>query len=196
MDFEMDMRKFQEDAKALEANLQHIREYVSRVNQLMMELSTGVKVLVERGSLEKTEKRINEDFIGYYKAVHNLDKHFREIADGIKAYDDKINASQQQRIESMRIELKALLASQRQEEETMIKEKLEGMEKYHEEFLERLENIQKRKESDAVDRSTLNNIQHLMESLECDVQRAMQLMKIPKKVRNKYARMIEEGKVK
>ena len=102
------MKKFQEDAKALENNLQRIREYVGRVNQLMAELSTGVKVLVERGALDNTEKKINNDFMGYYKAVHNLEKHFGEIAEEIKAYDDKINASQYQRMDSLRIELKAL----------------------------------------------------------------------------------------
>lgn len=196
MDFEVDMKKFQEDSKALEANLQRIREYVGRVNQLMTELSTGVKVLVERGSLDKTEKKINEDFMGYYKAVNNLQRHFENIANEIKSYDDKINASQSQRIESMRIELKALLASQRQEAEKMLKERMDGMENYQEEYLQRLENIQKRKESEAVDRSTAKNIYSLMESLDCDAEKAMQLMKIPKRVRNKYARMIEEAKAK
>lgn len=194
MDFEVDMKRFQEDSKKLENNLQMIRDYVGRVNQLMMELSSNVKVLVERGSLEKTEKKINEDFMGYYRAVHNLEKHFGEIADSIKAYDDKINASQQQRIESMRIELKALLANQRQEEEAMLKKEFEELQKQQEEFLQRLENVQKHKETDAVEKSNLNNIMHLMESLDCDAEHAMQLMKIPKKSRGKYARILQDAK--
>lgn len=192
MDFEVDMKKFQEDAKALENNLQRIREYVGRVNQLMAELSTGVKALVERGALDNTEKKINNDFMGYYKAVHNLEKHFGEIAEEIKAYDDKINASQYQRMDSLRIELKALLANQRQEQEKMLQERLDAVQKFQEEYLQRLENIQKRKETEAVDRSNLNNIIHLMESLDCDVEKALQLLKIPKRVRGKYARQIAE----
>lgn len=196
MNFDTDMKRFQEDSKNLETNLQHIRDYVGRINQIMMELSSGVKVLIERGALEKTEKRVNNEFMGYYKAIHNLEQYFGALAQNINDYDDKINANQQQRIDSMRIELKALINNQRAEEAKLLEEHQESLQKQQTEFIERLEAVQKRKESEIVDRTVLNNIKHLMESLDCDAEKAMQLMKIPKKSRNKYLNIIKEASKK
>lgn len=192
MDFNMDMKRFQEDSKKLENNLQQIRDYVSRINLLMSELSTGVRVLIERGALEKTEKKVNEEFIGYYKAIRNLEKYFGELAQNVITYDDKINASQQQRMDSLRIELKALLANQKQEQEKAIMKLQESLQKQQIEYIDKLETIREQKENAAVDKSVINNIRHLMESLDCDETKAMQLLKIPKRVRDKYVKMLSK----
>lgn len=192
MDFNVDMRRFQEDSKKLENNLQQIRDYVGRINLLMSELSTGVRVLIERGALEKTEKKVNEEFMGYYKAIRNLEKYFGELAQNVITYDDKINASQQQRMESLRIELKALMANQKLEQEKAIQALQESLQKQQAEYIDKLETIREQKESAAVDRSVLTNIKHLMESLNCDAEKAMQLLKIPKRVRDKYSRLLNK----
>jgi len=193
MDFEINMQRFQEDSKKLENSLLQIKDYVGRINQLMGELSTGVRVLIERGALEKTEKKINEDFIGYYRAVKNLESYFGKLADNIKDYDDKINASQQQRMESLRVELKALLASQREEEQNAFKQQLEVLEKQQKDFLEKLVEAQKSKENEAVDLCMTRNITRLMQSMDCDAEKAMTLLKVPKKNRVRYKHLLDNN---